>query len=355
MYRYKYIMSSLNPLDFNHQLFIDKVTVLYGETKTGKSTIIVDILHEIKPFADQIIVFSPTDRNNHTYSGTGPDDRIVPLPCIHYTISPTILKDIWERQEALVAVYRRASASVSRLFERVASADEVKVLQFIRTKRDERRAEVDASIIDPVISRRKKEEITADCDRFIDVVQRNCINNNRGRLERMGLTAEERYALNYVNLNPRLVLIFDDCTEEMNRLKNNKVIADIAYQGRHVMITTIIAAHTDKSLDSAFRKNAFNNFFTETSCARAYFNRATNDFDRESKNAATTALAAAFTPSEPFQKLVWVREDKKYYRYTARRHDNFVFGCPEVWSYCDKVASDGAATPRNNRFMAGFM
>ena len=95
---------SLPELELNYTHFLDRSTLLYGESGTGKSFIMVDILYQLKPYVDQIIVISPTDRQNHTY-----DKGIVPLPCIHYTISPTLLTDIWERQSALAAVYTKAN------------------------------------------------------------------------------------------------------------------------------------------------------------------------------------------------------------------------------------------------------
>lgn len=347
---------SIPILDFTPHTFLDKTTTLYGESATGKSTIIVGILHELKPYADQIIVFSPTDRSNHTYSGNGPEDRIVPLPCIHYTISEKILDDIWARQEALVSVYRRASAPavLRKLFMRVA-ADSERVVEFITAKRDERLQEVKDTIIDPVTAKRKWKEIEFDHQRFIEIIYKHYINDNKYRLARMPLDAEEKFALRYINLNPRLVLIFDDCTEALNKLKNNSVIQKIAYQGRHAMISTIVACHTDKSIDSAFRKNTFVSFFTEESCGRAYFNRASNDLDKESKAVAMAALRSTFVSTEPHQKLVWVREDRRFYRYTAKIHSGFSFGCPEVWNYCEHVGADVTSVSLSNRFIDGFI
>lgn len=336
-------------------MFLDRATVLYGESGTGKSTFIIDILRELKPFADQIIVFCPTDRSHHTYSGKTSKDRIVPLPCIHYNITPQILENIWQRQQVLSNVYRRASdfKVLESLFRRVAN-DHSHVIQSIKKKCDERLAEIEESIIDPVTAGRKRDEIKFDRDRFIEIIYKHFINNNRRRLENMSLSKEEAYSLRFLNLNPRLVLIFDDCTELLDKLKNNMVIQKLSTQGRHEMITTLMITHTDKKIDSAFRKNVFVSIFTEDSCARAYINRASNDLDKKGKKIASDAVESTFVPSEPHQKLVWVREDRRWYRYTAKLHQNFTFGCPEVWSYCESVGADGDSIPSSNPFVEGF-
>lgn len=345
-------MGSLPELEFNHKLFLDKVTILYGEQRTGKSTIIVDILYYLKPHIDQIIVISPTDRTNHTYSGHDPSQRVVPLPCIHYTITDKLLKDIWERQEALCAVYSKSNNIniIRALFSKLQLTDVEKVIEDISARKEQSCKELAEQYTDPEIIKNKMAELEEEFERLIMLVYKRYINENRAKLAAMNLNADEQFTLKYLNLNPRMVIIFDDCTDQLYKFRNHPVMQKIAYQARWNLITTLIACHTDKSLDPAFKKCAFNSFFTEDSCARAYFNRGSNDYDKEGRALAAAARKAAFTPSNKHQKLAWVREDKAFYRFTATKRDGVTFGSSYIWDYCESVQADGITFSSENRF-----
>lgn len=351
-------MSSLQDLDFNYKLFLDKSTILYGEQKTGKSTIIIDILYHLKPHIDQIIVICPTDRVNHTYSGTSRADRVVPLPCIHYTITDKLLTDIWARQEALSAVYNRANKPdvIRSLMNRLNLVEVETAVEKVRESRERFEAEIRAQYTDEEVIKNKLADMEDDYNRLVTMIYKHHIGRYRSKLaSEPDLTPDERFTLKYLNINPRLVLIFDDCTDLLWKFRTHPVMQKIAYQARWSYITTLIACHTDKSLDPAFKKCAFNSFFTEDSCARAYYNRSSNDFDATFKAKARAAMAAAFTPANKHQKLVWVREDKSFYKFTAVKHDNFTFGSNLLWDFFEPIESnDVVSFGSDNRFMNAF-
>lgn len=350
-------MSVLQELDFSWQTFLDKTTVLYGESKTGKSTVIVDILYQLKPFVEQIIVISPTDRINHTYSGKTIKDRVVPLPCIHYSISDKLLKDIWERQEALVAVYTKANDPdiIAGLFNRLQLIDVNRNLADVDARRRAREAEIRSQYTDEDTIKGKIEEMEVDFNKLVNMIHKHYINENRAKLSKMNLTKDEQFTLKFLNLNPRMVLIFDDCTDELGKFKNHPVMQKIAFQGRWNYITTLVACHTDKKLDTSFKSNAFNSIFTEESCANVYFGRGSLGVDKEGKDRAKVACKAAFSPTAKFQKLIWVREDKKFYRFTATKRPGFTFGSPVIWDMCRQISAEGQVISSDNRFVNGFI
>lgn len=341
---------SLQELDVNYKLFLDKTTVIYGETGTGKSTIIVDILYELKPHVDQVIVISPMDLSNHTYSC-----GLIPLPCIHYAVTTKLLDDIWERQNALSAVYTKANRLdiLQSLFDRLGLADVKRMIVGINKRRQDYEAEI-CGLEGRDAAGDKINEMEAECRKLIMLVYKHYIEANRAQLMGMQLSKDEHFALKYINLNPRLVLIFDDCTEQLKRMKSHPVIQKLFYQGRWAYITALIACHTDKSLDPELKKNSYVNIFTHESCAHAYFMRKSNDLDREAIRRADTACKSAFTPLSKHQKLVWVRDEKKFYRHIARKHDKFSFGASAIWEFCRLIASDGSNVS-DNRFILDFV
>jgi RecA/RadA recombinase len=254
-------MTTLPDLTLTSTLVLDRTTVLYGETGSGKSTVIVDILYLLQSYVEQVIVISPTDRQNHTY-----DSGLVPTPCIHYTITSQLLDDIWARQNALVSVYSRAnnSSTLQSLFNRIVDNRVSRaIISDINRKLEDGRKEINAAESNTKTASSKIKDMEREYGKFTNLIYKQSINENRGYLQKLNLSKDEAFSLVYLNLNPRLVLIFDDCTEQLRRFKTHPVIQMLFYQGRWSYITAIIACHTDKALDPELKKNAYINIFTE--------------------------------------------------------------------------------------------
>ncbi len=346
-YKYKRKMS-LAELDFNYKHFLDKSTLLFGKSGSGKSFVMVDILYQLQGYVEQVVVISPTDRQNHTY-----DKGLVPLPCIHYTITPELLDNIWDRQTALSSAYTRANKYeiVKSLFDKIpGNATTRNIIDSIHRKLRDFRGEVandedaDARIA----------EMETECKKLITMVWKDGINKNRGALSKLELNSDERYCLKYINLNPRLVLVFDDCTDQLKKYKGHPVMQKLFYQGRHSFITVLIACHTDKALDPELKKSVYVNIFTEESSAHSYFYRGSNDLDKIARSKAESASKSAFTPLAKHQKLVWTRDDDKFYRFTATARLNFKFGSQYVWEYCNQIKADAGTVSADNKFIGDF-
>ena len=170
----------------------------------------------------------------------------------------------------------------------------------------------------------------------------------------MRLSDQEKFTMKYATLNPRLLLIFDDCTDQLKRMKKHPVIQKIFYQGRWNFITCLIACHTDKALDPELKKSAFVTMFTDEPSANAYFSRGSNDLTKEDQRKAQAALKAAFTPAERFQKLAYVRDEGVFKKFIATKYDDFQFGSQHVWQYCETIKAEPGTAAVNNRFMHGF-
>lgn len=348
-------MATVPDLEITHEKIIDKSSIVYGESGTGKSYIIVDMLHALRPHIDQIIVFAPTDRQNHTY-----DKGIVPLPFIHYTITPKLLTDIWNRQEALVAVYTQSNnPSVLRsLFKKISESRRSpaeNVIAEINLKLKSSEREMMNLGMEESQYKAKVSEMKEDCEKLISQIYKTYITKETPNLSRMQLTQQEQFALKYHAMNPRLVIVFDDCTDLIKKYKGHDVMQKIFYQGRHSKITAIIAVHTDKVLDSELKKNAAISIFTEMPCATAYFMRQSTSLDRESQARAIAACKIAFgDPARPFQKLAYIRHEKKYYKFVAQKREGFTFGSTIIRSFCKMIAVESGKVSADNQFISEF-
>lgn len=347
--------STVPDLEISHEKFIDKTSIIYGESGTGKSVIIVDILHALRPFVEQIVVISPTDRQNHTY-----DKGIVPLLFIHYTITTKLLEDLWKRQEALAAVFTRSNnkKTLESLFGKIpanARSEADDVIEGIKRKLRDSESEINKSTTDDSVAKSKIGEMKEECDKLIVKIYKHSITKNGAQLARLKLSDDEQYSLKYHGMNPRLVVIFDDATDLIKKYKTHPVMQKIFYQGRHSMITALIACHTDKALDSELKKNAAVSIFTEFSCASSYFTRTAMSFDRETQTKAIAAAKIAFSPTTPHQKLAWVRHEKKYYKFCAERRNGFGFCSAIVREYARLAACESGKVSADNQFMSDFM
>jgi len=346
-------MTTLPELPFDYDRFLDRTTILYGESMTGKSTVIIDILKLLSPHVDQIIVISPTDRQNHTY-----DKGVVPLPMIHYGITGQLLDKIWERQSALASVYTKANKPeiFKQLFDRIRGNNHSRdTIEEAADIRDERIRDVKRGEENKILARSKIDDIDKSFQKFLSLVYKTDILEYRDELSRMNLSEDEKFSLNYVDFNPRIVIIFDDCTDQLKKFRSHPVMQKLFFQGRWNFVTTLIAAHTDKALDPEVKKNSFTNIFTGPKAAQSYFARPSNDFDKNEKVRAVDAMRQAFTPTHRHQKLILSRAEDTFYRYTATLHGQFRFGSREFWRFCDEIKSDGNQMAPGNKFIQDFM
>jgi hypothetical protein len=338
-------------LEFNHKLFIDKTTVLFGVTGSGKSSIVVDILYHLKPYIDQIIVIAPTDMQNHTYSS-----GLVPLPYIHYKITPHLLGEIWERQNAFVSVYAKANNQtiLEQLFKRIPENPGASAVTEIRKKLETYSAELYKTQPSESIARAKISDMSKECNKMINTIYKHIIRKNIHILSNMNLSDDEKYSVKYINFNPKLCIILDDCTDMLNSYKNLPAVQKLFYQGRWAEITLIIACHTDKALLTEIKKNIFVSIYTDEPVARAYFLRPGPSITPDYKKYIIDLLKQVFTPMEKYQKLIYIRDEDKFYRRTAIIHEPFTFGSDIIRKYGEKISVVANALPVNNKYLSNF-
>lgn len=183
-------------------------------------------------------------------------------------------------------------------------------------------------------------------------ISKAVIAKHRDALLKQKLNEDEQRSIKHLAFNPRMLLIFDDCTDQLKREKSD-IMEKLFYQGRHQLITTIIACHNDKTFAPELKKQTFLTIFTAPGSAMAYFERASTCLDRPEKLQARKVAGEAFTSKKPHQKLVLDRVSKKYHKYTAES-STVVFGSPEIRDYSEKIKRSEDEALRNNAFADKF-
>lgn len=334
-----------------------RTTVMYGESNSGKSTIIYHMLKLLRPFVPTFIVVSPTAASNGDY-----DERI-PSVLIFKEPTKEIFKSIYQRQEAAAAFYRKANKVdiLESLYVKIRDKKMDNIIVAIKRKRIFAKQRVSEQYAHDLS--KKDAEITSideTHDETLRNVYRMTIRKHKEFLkQKYKLSSEQLYCLKYLDFNPNMVLIVDDCAAQIKQWGKDETISKIFYQGRHNYITSIYTFQHDKLLDTNFRQNAFNSIFTTEKCARAYFTRPTNNFDKEEQNKVKTVLKEIFASGDStkkFQKFVYQRESKQqYYRFIAQTYPKFKVCYPYVQKYCELVKSNEECFDETNPFMKNFI
>jgi hypothetical protein len=164
----------------------------------------------------------------------------------------------------------------------------------------------------------------------------------------------EKAALSFLDFNPNIMLILDDCASKFKKLyKKSTAIKEIFYEGRHYFITTLISAQDDKEIDSELRKNTTVSVFTTAQSATSNFERSSNGYPKHEKNKAKTCIESVFKQQENdvthFQKLVYIQGEADPFKYTiADLYDDFRMGSLPMWQYSEKIKSHKNLLNKNN-------
>ncbi len=361
----------LPELQLRPGLFIDRTTVIYGPSKTGKTVIVKNIMLQVKSRIEVVLVVAPTEPSNRSYDG------FVDPALIHYRMhladsgdkrdteqkaALRFLETVYKRQEMMAAVFTRANRpdTLVALYRRLSSAERAAGDRYIATLERKRKRVVDNLQLmfaqDPGRRAAKEKEVNEKFEKMLVLIYKKFLTPHVGRLwkNKAALTEDEKYALHYLHLNPRLLLIFDDCAAQLKPFFSKEVFRKLFYQNRHSFITVIICCQDDTDLPTNLRKNAFVSIFTEQIVCQANFERASNNFPKTTKAYVAGILSDVFVGH---RKMAYIREDDRrqhFYHLTCAYPAPFMFGSDALTELCGAVHSDEVTLDRENPFFHKF-
>lgn len=334
-------------LELDYKKFLDRTTILYGESGAGKTTIIKDILNTLKPHIEQILVVNPIEGQNHAYEG------IAPSVVIHEDLTPELLRSLWKRQLEHVEIYDRANDEkvIQSLFTKIPNTQqERQILDEMKRSFEAKKAEILRTEPEVAMANIKVQDMETDYKYLTSMTYKGVIEKNKELLQQMHLTEEEQFTLNNIRFNPRMVIILDDCTEKVAKLKNNEILQGIFFKGRHLKVTVIYASHMIKSISPELRRNAYVSIYMDRSIAQLFFKGESVGYkhDKELMAEVDAAIKAAFNHEHKYQKLVWIRAENRFYKYTAEIQKDFRFGSEYIWQFNEKARADRKNKNSNN-------
>ena len=351
-------------------LFIDRTTVIYGPSGTGKTVIVKNIMKQLRGHIEQILVVAPTEPSNRSYDG------FVDPTLIHYRMhlpdpkdkrdseqkaALRFLESVYQRQEMMAAIYTRANdpKTLSGLYARLSHGERRPGDRYIASLERKRRRVVSSVRRQHArdLGRRdaKLKEVSEKFEKMLGLVYKKFLTPGVARLWACkGLSEDERYSLHYLHFNPRLLLVFDDCTAQLKPFFNKEVFRKLFYQNRHSFISLAICAQDDTDLPTNLRKNAYTSIFTEAIVCTSNFERGSNKFSKATKAYVEELLPDVFVG---FRKLAYIREDDKrqhFYHLTCAYPRPFRFGSPALDELCRAVRSEGTTMDTANPYYERF-
>ncbi|MCK4967715.1 MAG: hypothetical protein KAS12_01555 [Candidatus Aenigmarchaeota archaeon] len=330
----------MEKLDLSNQYFLNKSTILYGASNTGKSTLTHNILASIAKNIAIPLAIAPSEESNGVYEG------IIPPQLIYKKINMDLMKMIWDRQESAARIYKNSRNLVAMrgIYLKVLNKEPTDVQKIYDIlKRHTVSIEANGALSKEEKMTSKKLMLEKSDNLAIDVYRVGIIKNYQQFLEyqRVNKTSStENLIIEYVNFNPNLLIMFDDATVLLKAFLTTDLGKEYFFRGRHVYITIIIAVHDDACVERDIRKNAHLSVFTNTQSMGTFFDRTTNNFDKGTKLMAKKIMAQAFGNSK-FRKVIYERDTNKFLF-----HDLYLRSSPQpvgnknAWKFCQKIARD---------------
>lgn len=320
-------------VDRTTEMFLDMTTFIFGGSKSGKTTIIEEILYLTREHCPNYIIICP-ETSVTAYQ------KKLPSRCIKEDLDKKTMQEIWKRQNWLTQIYNIANDmdTLKSLFRKApdretyalitameyAATRQIKLIrEMTELNHAQRKAQI--SDVEKILNKKTKDLI------------KKFIKENKEKLLELKLTRKEKAAVDYHDLNPKLCLIIDDCTEKLPtwlkyfKKSEENVLQSILFRGRHNNITMIVAAHDDKFLTTELRKNAHVTIFTQMSALQASLNKDGTGYGKKEKKRAEEIGEAVFDEEDAtiktYRVLVLLKNVTHPFRYTiADLHSEFIIG-----------------------------
>lgn len=335
-------------LDRNPELLKNKMTVFYGESGSGKTTIIEDAMHRSKHLYPTVFAISPSDISNQVFTPR------LPPGCVKHSVSIKWISEIYRRQEEHAKIFAIANnMNIMRsVFELVANDAERRQLnQIIQSSIQS--VEINKHNPDP--GRRRSEKIAIDelRDKTIHSLFKCVIRKNARSLLNRKINDKQKIAVKFVDFNPEVLLILDDCAAEMASWGKSEVFKKLFYQGRNFHFTVWISIHGVSELNNNLRRNAHISIFTTEGSATAFTELKTSGLGKSLKKSFINAISRIFCDMGPnivnHQKMIYIRGQPNPIRFHVAEivDTEFKLGSPKVWELAMKLEEKNKSRSRD--------
>lgn len=335
-------------------VFYRKIVALYGETESGKSTIIQEIMFLLRKVIPNVIIFAPTNDSNNLYTGK------TYKPGIFSVLSIEILEEIFQRQKDAVKIYDIANNMdvMKSVFMKVADDRTRAIVNSVNRDAERHILLAAQRYTDPGMRKSEEMKIKKMRDDSLRRTYKLCIEANRRSLLKNPTITEAQYiAVYYYEFLPDVLLIFDDCATFFAQHNNEKIVKDMFYEGRHGALTSIFSFQGTSNIKPDLRRAAHVSIFTTQASANAYVGCKENGIsgDKALKRRWEKCATRIFKPDgdmPTYRKLVYIRGGAEPLQVTlADSYDDFVMGGLWVRKFLQYIEPKNVASGNNKELI----
>jgi hypothetical protein len=325
--------------------YLDKTTLIFGGTGSGKTYMIEELMELLSDHVSNYLVIAP-QTSQLRYS------MRLPKKCLKEDISKKKLQSIWIRQTQMTQVCNIANdiTVLESLFKRLNNRHLTIIAYSIIKRCGDFVTKIENSNISFLEKKNSIAQIESLKNTKLISLYKDAIREKRDILCNMNLTNYEKTAIEYLDTNPKLMIIIDDCSEKFDKWMKyfkkteENIFSTIAFRGRHNNISLVVACHDDKFMPTEIRKNArvikFGNMKALTSCV----DKPGSAFSSSEKKQAKAVGEKIFNESDTqtkkknHQKICYIRDDKNPFKYTiAKISNDRKLGCDALYELVKKM------------------
>lgn len=358
--------------ELNGNMFLNTSTILYGPSRSGKTTTLQMLLYALRRKLNMVFAIAPSEREKPMLS------NIIPKAAVYTDINEATIeaiKNIWDRQTIAAEVYEKATnlKILEKIYWKLKKIEKKKNLNLsgfetimgsimdleLRTEErfsilKDKNAVMERDEYERLSS--KKSEIEFKIKSYKITLYKKLIHDFYSIICYIKLTKNEIYAVKYIDFNPNIGLIFDDVTTYIKPLMKISFIEELFYRARYKYITIFLVTHSEVELKTGARSGAMYSIFTSDTEARKFFKRQTNQFDKDEIKEAMEVIEKIELKSGSPRKLMYCRNDLVKFRYYYLDYDKkkFKVGSKEFRRYCRKVLAREDTSTDDNPFKKDF-
>lgn len=351
----------LKPIEKDYKYYLNRTTLIFGRTNSGKSTILNEILYICKNYIPNVWVISRTNNLNDNFS------KMVPKLFIKKDLNNDFLFNFLERQKSLTSIYKMVNDvnNLYSLFIKIASSSDKNIYSKINIIKNTAIDYVNNNKYDFDNYRNEISKIKKMIDDKKISFMKNVIDKNKDNINKETLTKKDKNIIHYLYLNPNTLIVLDDCAssfklwyksckQDVRSVKYGNPIKSLFYEGRWMNVTLIITAQDDKEIDPELRKNALVSIFTTEESVMSSFTRTANSHPPYIRKKAEIFSRAIFGDKNKnnYKKLVYLKiHGECPFRYViASLYDNFKMGSKYIWELSKKILEQ-KNNEENNKYL----
>tara|TARA_R110002033_G_scaffold55527_3_gene104441 strand:+ start:351 stop:1406 length:1056 start_codon:yes stop_codon:yes gene_type:complete len=302
----------------DYSMYIDKMTTIYGKSNSGKSFLIKEIIKILSPYIPNILVFGSMNIADD-YSLYVPENAII------HDLTVDGFKAILARQEQVALLYKegRNVKKLLKMFDKVATSDEKQTLAKISYKFDKeigniKRLRCEYARKAGKINKLNDIKEKAHREYYQKILKRH---KNDSRFN-----THEKAVIQYFDVNPRMLIVMDDCAPILDPLKKDMSLIKAAFQGRHSFITSVFAMQNTTMMPAPLRQNSMLLLFTTSAAVNNFFDNNAAGQKHNHKVARQYADAIFGANENHHKKMAFIPDQNQFYYTLANVYPPFEFG-----------------------------